>query len=407
MIRKLQRKFVLIAMLSAFSVVFAIMLSLNLLYIYQTNVEVRSTLDTLAENNGQFPDKLDKIIAGIFGVDVASPETPYKTRYFVVQTDVAGNVRYISLDNIAAITMKDALSLSYNALDKGSAYGTDGIYKYVISEKYYGKLLIFVDCREQLEMRSFLLISSGVLMVSVLCVLFALIYFFSKRAMKPVAESYEKQKQFITDAGHEIKTPLAIISASTDVLEMCGESNEWIDSIKNQTKRLDKLVKNLITLSRMDEEKPKVEFKVFSISDAVIESAESFEAPAQAQNKRFELNIQPGLAYNGDEGGIRQLVSILCDNAIKYSDDGGYICVTLAKRGKNVILDVFNTCDGIQTDNLDKLFDRFYRADASRSRQTGGFGIGLSIAKATVQAHKGKITAASSDGKSVNFTAVL
>lgn len=229
--------------------------------------------------------------------------------------------------------------------------------------------------------------------------------------INPIIESMEKQKQFITDAGHEIKTPITIISANADVLEMTGGENEWITSIRNQTIRLDKLVKNLLMLSKVDEGNVKMEFSDFDLSNTVLEAAESFQTIAETQEKDFTLQIQSGLKLHGDESSIHQLVSTLVDNAMKYSNEKGTIKITLSstkKGGKSgTKIEVYNTTDQIEKANLDKLFDRFYRADASRSRDTGGYGIGLSIAKSIVEAHHGKIAVKSEDGRSIFFTVLL
>lgn len=230
---------------------------------------------------------------------------------------------------------------------------------------------------------------------------------FSRLAVKPFAESYQKQKRFITDASHEIKTPLTIIDANTEVLNMEYGENEWLKSTSNQVKRLTKLTERLVFLSRMDEEREVLQKTDFSISDAVYEAARSFKAMAKSQNKTLNISVQPNVSYYGDESSIIRLVFLLLENAMKYSDDEGTVSLKFCTNGKNKVLSVKNTVAEIQKGKLDMLFDRFYRIDMSRNSQTGGFGIGLSVAKAIVNAHKGKITAVSSDGKSIEITAVL
>ncbi|MCM1486038.1 MAG: HAMP domain-containing histidine kinase, partial [Faecalibacterium sp.] len=209
------------------------------------------------------------------------------------------------------------------------------------------------------------------------------------------------------DAGHELKTPIAIISADAEVLEICEGENEWLTSIREQTVRLDRLVKDLVTLSKLDEEKAKPKFERFDISEAVLDSAMNFETLAKSKGLDFTINVAPDIMYNGNESEIRQLISILGDNAVKYCSENGTIKLSLYKSGKNICIEMFNDCDYIEKDKLERLFDRFYRADSSRSRETGGYGIGLSIAKVVVTRHKGKITATSSDSKSVTFKIVL
>ena len=230
-------------------------------------------------------------------------------------------------------------------------------------------------------------------------------FFLSRRAIRPAVESLKKQKQFITDAGHEIKTPLSIIAANADVLELSAGGSEWLDSIRHQVKRLDGLAADLLTLSKLEEEDRRAAYRTFSLSEAAAETAEPFAIPAAAKGKTLECRIQPGIVYCGDEAAIRRLISILLDNAVKYAAEGGTILLTLAAAGKNVRLEVTNPCDQLPQGDLDRLFDRFYRPEASRSRETGGTGIGLSIARAVVQAHGGKITADRPQEGVIRFTA--
>ncbi|MGI6070122.1 MAG: sensor histidine kinase [Blautia sp.] len=220
----------------------------------------------------------------------------------------------------------------------------------------------------------------------------------------PVEESYQKQKRFITDAGHELKTLLTIIDANVEVLEMEHGENEWTRSIRNQTRRLSGLTADLVTLSRLDEGGLEALRVDFSLSDAAEEVLENIMAPALASGRKLSWEITPNLSMCGDEKQIRQLLSLLMDNAVKYSDEHGTIEVCVKKRGRGRQIVVTNTVSEMPSGNLNALFERFTRADASRSFQTAGYGIGLSIARAIVLAHKGKIKAKSGDGKSFTIT---
>lgn len=234
---------------------------------------------------------------------------------------------------------------------------------------------------------------------------FVVILFFCGKILKPVTESYEKQKRFITDAGHEIKTPLAIIKADADVLEMEYGENEWLDGIQAQIKRLSSLTADLVYLSKMEEADNTLPMIEFPFSDVVLETAQSFHALAQTQEKQFTFHVPPMLSYNGNEKAIRQLVNILLDNALKYSPEQGYVYLDVQKQHRQIQLTVFNTTEQpIKKENLEHLFDRFYRADASRNSQTGGYGIGLSVAQAIVTAHSGKITASTKDNLSLEIS---
>lgn len=182
--------------------------------------------------------------------------------------------------------------------------------------------------------------------------------------------------------------------------------NRWVDSIKNQTRRLNHLVKNLLELSKLDEAPVLGQFGEFDLSEAVSEAAHAFEVPAQAEGIEFIRNIQPGISMNGSRDELYRLTTLLLDNALKYSDGTGPIKITLARQ-KKTVLTVYNTCESIDPEKTSRLFERFYRADESRSRDTGGSGIGLSIAQAITDRHRGKISASTADGKSVTFTAVF
>lgn len=215
----------------------------------------------------------------------------------------------------------------------------------------------------------------------------------NRKAIRPVIESMEKQKQFITDAGHELKTPIAIISANTEVIEMCSGESEWTESIHHQTERLTSLVTQLLTLAKMDEGGGQLELKEWNASETIIEAVQSFEAPAVTKQITLQTDIAKELRMEGDAARIHQLVSLLVDNAVKYTPEGGKIHIFWRKNGKKAEFSVQNTCDTLPEGDLNRLFDRFYRADVSRARESGGYGIGLSVAAAIVKAHKGKITA--------------
>ena len=340
---------------------------------------------------------------------VRRQEMPYESRFFSVTVNDAGDVLSVDTGKIAAVDMADAVEYAQEALESGKERGFIDDYRWRKADTEDGALLLFLDCGRNLDtFRSFLLTSIAVSALGLLAV-FLLILAFSGRVVRPVAESYEKQKRFITDAGHEIKTPLAIIEADADVLEMEleGES-EWLSDIRLQTRRLTDLTNDLVYLSRMEERADGAPFVDFPLSDVVDETAQSFHSRAMQKRQTFTGELERGLTLHGDEKAIRQLVSILLDNAVKYAPEDGEIRLKLARQGRYAALSVWNTTETrIPRESLDKLFDRFYRTDPSRSSETGGHGIGLSIAKAVVGAHRGKITAETDDEQSLRITALL
>lgn len=408
MIKKLQRRFILITMVSLALVMILLVGAINVLNLYQVNHRINDMLVMLSENQGRFPEFDRKPPQGIMKpfFDM-NEETRYQTRYFTVAVNKDESIRQIDTSHIAAVSTEDALNYSERVVESGKSTGYIGIYKYLAVEQPWGKLLVFLDCRDQLQTSRTFLINSCIVALGTLLVVLLLVSLLSKRAIKPLIENAEKQKRFITDAGHEIKTPLAIISANADVLEMTGGNNEWITSIRNQVVRLDKLVKSLLLLSKMEEGSQKLPFKEFDLSRTVSETAGSFKTVAETQNKSFVMEIVPGVQYFGDESSIQQMVSCLTDNALKYSNPGGTVKITMMNDKKGIKLEVYNTVDQLDTGTLDRFFDRFFRADASRTGVSGSYGIGLSISKSVVEAHHGRISVKSEDGKSILFTVLL
>ena len=336
-----------------------------------------------------------------------SPETPFETRYFTVVIGDKGEVKMINTDRIAAVNDDSAASYATRLFEKGKRSGFSDNYRYGTSEAPNGDIMyIFVDCtRELTSYRTFLVTSIAVGFVALIAV-FVLVFFISGRVIKPLAESYEKQKRFITDASHELKTPLTVIGANTEVLEMQGVENEWTRGIKDQVKRLTSLTEKMVFLARMDEENQNVKPTDFSLSGAVEESVKPFTAVALSRGNSLIAHIQPNLTYRGDESMIRRLVGLLVDNAIKYSDEGMDIDIELKSVGKKLRLTVTNSCTALTEGEENLLFERFYRSDKSRNSETGGHGIGLSVAQSIVNAHKGSIKAEVRNG-TVTFTVIL
>ncbi len=496
MLKKLRRKFIAIAMISVSIVLIAIVGTINIANYISTNDSLDARLELIAGNGGTFPDlssptpqkpensggaasdtNADNANAGSDEIDTEvssetdmkeppsdigdmqppegmeqddlkrhgiSSESQFDTRYFTVTISDSGDVEKIDTGKIASISSETAAEYAKTLWTSGrTGDGKSGYmdnYKYITVDKDGSTMYIFLNCQRELStIKTYIWASAGTSALG-LVVVFVMIYFFSGKILKPVSESYEKQKRFITDASHEIKTPLTIIDANTEVIEMMEGENEWTQSTRKQVARLTSLTEKLVFLSRMDEEATKLEMLEFSLSDAILDTAEPFKAVAQTKQKQLNIDVAEGISYIGDEKTIRQLVSLLLDNAMKYS---GYsdvshendsrskpdlieqtrtknesiitnqkpqIKLSMKPSGKNRIITVWNTLDdsaNIQKGRQDMLFERFYRADASHNSKTGGFGIGLSAAYVIVKAHKGKITARSEDGRSIEFMVIL
>ena len=334
-------------------------------------------------------------------------ETPFESRYFSVTTDENGNISSYDFTSIAAVEEDDLTELSQTVLSSEREKGFWKQYRYI---RYTGNgttTLLFLDCGRTLDnARTFLLVSILVSLLGLAAVLL-LVVLLSGRAIRPVQESYDKQKRFITDAGHELKTPLTIIDADISVAEMENGPSEWLDDVKAQTKRLAGLTNDLIYLSRMDEGQAGLQMIDFPLSDVVTDTVQSFRGRAQIEEKILTASIEPMVSCHGDEKSITKLLTILLDNAVKYTCEKGDITVSLQKKSKYIELIVQNDTETIDPASIPHFFDRFYRADSSRNSSRGGYGIGLSIAQAVVAAHKGRISASAPSETSLRITVQL
>ena len=408
MIKRLQRKFIISAMAAVTIVLSIIMIIINSVNYVNIIKSANNLLNILEDNNGVFPmeekdnphaeDKDEKKPPKM---DI-SKEAPFQTRYFTVEITPEGNVYRIDTGKIAAISTETAKEYALELYNQNKTEGRRDCYIYRANSSQNGNTMyIFLNVENDLKnFYTFLWSSIAVSIIGIVFVLI-LIVVFSKRIVSPMAQSYEKQKTFITDASHEIKTPLAVIEANTEVVEIENGESQWTRSIKEQISRLSELTEKLVFLAKMDEERNIFVMTEFSLSKVAQEITEGFNGMAKAQNKKYTVSIDSDIGVKADEKAIKQLLSILIENAFKYSDREGNIAVTVKKNGKYKEIEVRNTADNLKKGDLSILFERFYRLDSSRNSHTGGSGVGLSIAKAIVEAHKGKIKAYSLDGKEI------
>ena len=412
MIYKLQRRFILICTVSVLSVValvFGVIVALN---ISSLNKNMDVLADQVSEGGGRFPgsfhegfkpDKLPPKNEPNF--DFMGPETPFSTRHFTVLFERSGDVARTIMESIYAITEEQAIEYAEEILDGDKERGWISNYRYKVFSTGFGTGVVFVDgSMNRSAMVQSMAIAGVVLLVCAVLVL-ALIFLLSKRAVKPIAESYEKQKQFITDANHELKTPLTLILANLDIAESELGKNEWLDDIRSEGHRMTELVNQLVALSRMDEENHALNLADVALGKIVADTVSEFEPLAISRGKTMGANIDSDIIYHGDEALLRRLVGILMDNAIKYCDYGGDIVVTL-HCNRHIVLTVENTYAAVDELELNRLFDRFYRADKARTFK-GGYGIGLSMAKAIVEKHKGEIVAYKKDATHIGFRVTL
>lgn len=490
MIRKLKRRFIALAMASLVVLMTVIVAGMNIINYNTVINEADDKLTALSVNGGMLPfmqndsfggmqddsgwagpqsggnasddafddddwdawiddDDYDDIDAstreGLYGrgKPFSSRDEAEETRFFSVLLTAEESVVRANTDRIYAVDDSAAAGYAKKALEAGGESGWVDEYRYAVTDEGTMTRITFLDCSTSLAQFRQFLRASIIMSLAGLMIIFGFICYFAGRIVKPVAESYDKQKRFITDAGHEIKTPLAIIKANIDVMRMdledieaaagadaadpqpdsagaeaaenAGNISEYTASlseslgdIDSQVDRLTSLTNDLVYLSRMEEAGNALTMTEIPVSDIVAETADSFEALAAERKKTLSIDVAPMLTMQGSSKEIEKLVSILTENALKYSPEGDEVKVSLRKEGKTVVLEVRNKAvDPLSDEDLAHVFDRFYRSDKSRNSASGGHGIGLSMASAIVTAHGGKIRARSGDGSEFIVTATM
>jgi signal transduction histidine kinase len=259
-----------------------------------------------------------------------------------------------------------------------------------------GNTLVIMDNTELNKLLIAGLISNTILFVICEIIIFGFTYLITKWIITPVKNSFEKQKTFVADASHELKTPLSVMIASADAYAN-DKDEKWVKNMKNESERMVKLVTELLDLAKTEEEQ-EIVIKQNNLSDIIESSILTFESLFYERNIKLKYNIEPDIKMNCNENLIIELVNILVDNAIKHSKEKGKVFVNLSKNNKQIILEVKNTGDPIKKEDEEKIFERFYKVDSSRNRNSNNYGLGLAIAKNIVDRHNGEISAHSKDG---------
>ncbi len=401
MIYRLRKKFILISATSILIVFTAIFSMMCLVSFLQLNRTMDLLTDAIASNDGEFPEFETAVrllpSGGLSSyVDVITEETKFSTRFFTVWLDKEEQVNGVNVDAVFSISEEQAREYAVAAVEKKKERGWISVYRYKRFQTGEETAVVFVNGAMHRTMAGRFLLTSFLVLFGSGVIILGLFILLSKRAVKPVAESYEKQKQFITDANHELKTPLTLILSNLEIVEAEIGQNEWLDDIRIEGERMGMLVNQLVTLSRMDEEQSVLAMERFDLSNAVEDTVSEFQPLAEERDKTLTAEIEPSIIYRGEENLIRRLVSILLDNAVKYCDPGGQITLSVSKR-RHPVLVVENTYRDVDQIALEKLFDRFYRADKARTFD-GGFGVGLSIARGIARQHHGDISVYKKNG---------
>ena len=389
MFKSLRRKFVTTAVGSVAVVIAILAIALNFINFNKLEERIDTTLLDASRSQA-----LIKIFAEDGDDLVITKNSSSATEYngfSIAKVDNNGRIIKAYRDDSLIADQDDLQSKVIEALEKGKTSGFIGSYRFLKVETNVGNLILFLNCQRELDSYESFVKNSVLISIGVILSVLVLIILVSKRVIAPIQETYLKQKQFITGASHELKTPLAIISSNADVLEMMNGDSKWTQNIHNQVDRLSSLVSSLVVFSRMEEEDT-VERTHFDLSEALKLRIEDFDELANFQKKNIIADVDPNLNYYGEKDSIIQLMDILLENAIKYAPEDSDILVKLNKNRKYATLKVSNKAN-VKKGDLSKVFDRFYRLDESRNSAIKGYGIGLSMAQLIAEKHKETIQA--------------
>lgn len=411
----LQKKFVITAM-AAVSVLLLILLgAINGLNFWQNERQTDRLLGMLlqetagdprmAPGNQPFPVIPKREPENFFSPPVTE-DNAMAARCFFVWFDSEGSITETDVSRISSVTREEAENYAREIYVQGKGAGKLSHFKYqrMSTHDGRGEILLFLDI--SMQRHALLVVLALSVGIGILCWggMLLLVILLSQKAILPIARNLERQKQFVTDAGHEIKTPLAIIMANTEAMELHGGENKWSRNIKAQTVRLNGLMQNLLVLARLDEGTGELPVSDFSMTEALEESLPSFCESAALKGVLIETEISPDVEICGNRENFLRLISILLDNAVKFVPYGGGIYVLLKRQDRQMILRVENDCDALPEDEPEKLFDRFYRGDSARTQKSGGYGIGLSAAQAIAAACRGEIYAEYLTDSRIAFT---
>jgi len=414
MIQKLQQRFLFITMACITFIFALILLALNLFMTISNYRQGYSMLEEFAERQTEKdfpPDDFHR------PENFSLPENFYPglqqirwfndMRIFSVSFDNAGNLLHISTGQNPNLTDDELTEIAQRVLEKPREKGSISGYLYLYGKSENQTVVYFLDYTPENSMSTRLIrVCFGVGVAGIL-ILFIPVFFLSRWVTRPVQLAFDKQKQFIADASHELKTPLTIITANAEVLQGSLPDNKWLTYILDQSSRMKHLINNLLDLAKLDAYSDTQEFSVTDLTKTVRNAALSFESLAYEYGKKYTMEIEEDITVFGNENQLKQLVVILLDNAFKYADEKGSIQISLCRHGEKKQLLVRNTDKGIAPKDQKRIFERFYRSDSSRSRQFGGYGLGLSIAQSIVKCHKGQITVKSDGNTYTEFITFL
>lgn len=390
-----------------------VIMNITILSILLITVFSSLYISTYNEVNNNIDREMEKLIEFNFFFPTDFPDDhidPERTISFIIYLDSTDTiVQYVSQFETSEEFLRgaiDSVDSTSGDVEYDSYYWRYQVVEYQGIQKY-----VFLDITSEHQLLNNMLIRFIIIFIVSAGLVTLLSYFLSNRSIKPIKLAFNKQKQFVSDASHELKTPLAVINTNVDVLLNKSNSKEdkkWLSYIKSEVERMDKLTKNLLYLAKMSEDQNahlmSTSIDLSSITQMVVLG---FEALAYERKIDFQYDIQENIHALFIDEQYRQVLSILIDNAIKYSNQGGLVSIVLKKQNSSIILEVENTGAGIKEEDLPYIFDRFYKGDKSRQNQHNSYGLGLSIAKSIIDNHGGKITCQSIENEFTKFTLKL
>ena len=414
MIRKLQRKIVLTTTLTL-----AILIVLGNLIVHVAVLRVCGQmtdhiLKSLAENEevlrgSQQGQLVEDLVIGKLTVTKEDLFSLLTTPLYAAELDTDGTLLcFEDLRSTSPLDPSDMEPVLRTVSQREAGSGSSGGFRYYKEEKPYGYFVVLAnnDLGFSKNVGRHLLRVSLSVSLPVLLFLFCISILLSRYAISPAANALKRQKQFISDAGHELKTPLSTIAVNAAVLASELGPNKYMDCIQYETQRMDVLVRQLLDVACLDDAEPVERREVFSLSEVVYQATLPFESLAFEQDIRYTTDIQENCSFCGDPERIRQVAGILLDNAFKYCRSGGEVSLQLRQEGRHLVLEVYNTGPGIAPEDLPHIFERFYRCDKARTGN-GSYGLGLAIARAAVEAAGGKISVESEYGHWSRFRVTL
>lgn len=411
-IHRLRRKFLFLAFVAVVLILAGALGLINTITYMKMRGEVDTLLDVIVQNDGVLPVHQPGTSTQSWLSDPEwfndTPEFAHQTRYFSVVVDEQGKIQRLNLSNISAFSELQALEIANKLAEQDTTQPVRGMFKnkrasyaYEVSAREGGgKLVVVMDCtRDVGAVEAF---SRYSLRFGLVCVILYLLVlgFLSNYAIRPFVENMENQKRFITNAGHELKTPVAIISANAEALELISGKSQWTDNILVQVKRVTRLINELIMLARMGEKNQKqLKLEPVDVSRCFTDAVHSFAPLVENEKKKLESQIPEGIEAESDPKYLYEIFTIFMDNAAKYCDDGGTIRAVLELHGKKGFRAlVSNDYKNGAGQDYTHFFERFYRGDESHNSQKAGYGIGLSMAQEATRLLGGKIQVEYKDG---------